>query len=157
MSATLFHFSNIARRHSWVLKPFRNPHWYLRNIFSKICGICLYMHFWNTFGKFGRMLTTVVSFITFSPFCRGVVSACLIISGNYNSFMELLKVLQKKLLKILVFPYTTFLGISELCDALFTSSFKIYFWICFRSNAIKLKLSWSLHLFWIVVKLAWFL
>ena len=24
----LFHFSNIARRHRWVLKPFRNLHWH---------------------------------------------------------------------------------------------------------------------------------
>ena len=84
--------------------------------------------------------------------------ACLIISRNLDSFMELLKLVQRKLLKISVFSVTNFIGISQLCDALFTSSFKIFsFSICFWSTSIKLKLSISLHLFWIAIMLEWFL
>ena len=84
--------------------------------------------------------------------------ACLIISRNFDSFMELLKLVQRKLLKISVFSVTNFIGISQLCDALFTSSFKILsFSICFWSTSIKLKLSISLHLFWIAIMLEWFL
>ena len=56
LSTDLFHFSNIARRYCWVLKPFRNPHWYLANIFSKHCDICSNMHFSNIFDKLGRMI-----------------------------------------------------------------------------------------------------
>ena len=57
LSTDLFHFSNIARRHCWVLKPFRNPHWYFENIFVKNCDICSDMHFSSIFDKFGRVLT----------------------------------------------------------------------------------------------------
>ena len=56
---------------------------------------------------------------------KGVISACLKISGNVGNIMELLKLLQKKLLKISLFYFTTFTRLSKLCDALFTSSFKI--------------------------------
>ena len=41
----LFQFSNISRRYCWVVKPFRNLHWYFENIFSKICDICSKMRF----------------------------------------------------------------------------------------------------------------
>ena len=40
--------------------------------------------------------------------------------------MELLKLLERKLLKTSLFSFKTFIGISELCDALVTSSFKIF-------------------------------
>ena len=71
--------------------------------------------------------------------------------------MELLKLLQRKLLKISRFSFKTFIGISELCDALFTSSFKMSFSICFWSTSIKLKLPLSLHLLRIAIMLGWFL
>ena len=60
--------------------------------------------------------------------------------------MELLKLLQRKLLKISVFSFKTF-----------TSRFKISFSICFWSTSIKLKLPLSLHLLWIAIILGWFL
>ena len=85
------------------------------------------------------------------------ISACLRVSDDVNDFMELLKLLQRKLLKILVFSFKTFIEISELCDALFTRSFKISFSIFFWSTLAKLKLSLSFHLLWIAIMLGWFL
>ena len=89
--------------------------------------------------------------------------------------MELLKLLQTKIpknivlknidvfsynfhwnvgaLKISVFSLTTSIGMLELSDAVFTSSFKISFSIWFWSTSIKLKLPLSLHLFWIAIML----
>ena len=55
------------------------------------------------------------------------MSACLGISGNVDNFIELLKLLQRKLLEMSVFSFKPFNGISELCDALFTSSFQFAF------------------------------
>ena len=89
--------------------------------------------------------------------------------------MELLKLLQTKIpknivlknidvfsynfhwnvgaLKISVFSLTTSIGMLELSDAVFTSSFKISFSIWFWSTSIKLKLPLSLHLFRIAIML----
>ena len=74
-----------------------------------------------------------------------------------RQFWQLLKLLQRKLLKISLFSFKTCVGISELCDALFTSSFKISFSICFWSTSIKFKSPLSLHLFPIAIMLGWFL
>ena len=59
------------------------------------------MHFSNIFDEFGRMLTGLLfPLISFLPFLyKGVISACLRISGNVDNFMELLNLLQRKLLK----------------------------------------------------------
>ena len=56
-----------------------------------------------------------------------------------------------------MFSFKTFISISGPCDALFTSSFKISFSICFWSTSIKLKLPLSLHLLRIAIMLGWFL
>ena len=53
--------------------------------------------------------------------------ACLGISGNVDNFIELLKLLQRKLLEMSVFSFKPFNGISELCDTLFTFSFQFAF------------------------------
>ena len=49
LSTDLFHFSNIARRHWWVLKPFRNPHCICSNIFLIFFvqgdNICMFKNF----------------------------------------------------------------------------------------------------------------
>ena len=152
----LSHFPNIARMHCWVLKPFQNPHWYFE-IFSKNCDICSNIHFSNIFDKFRKMLTGLVSFDIFLPFLyKEVISACLRISGNIDNFIELLKILQIKLPKKSLVSFKTFIGISELCDTVFTSSFKISFSICFASPSIKLKLHLSLHLLWMATMLGWY-
>ena len=56
--------------------------------------------------------------------------------------MELLKILQKKLPKKLLVSFKTFIGISELCDTLFTSSFKIFFNL-FRINLNKIEITFT--------------
>ena len=72
LSTDLFHFLNIARRHSLVLKPFRNPHWYFENIFSKSCGIYLNMHFEIFFIYLEECWLLQFPLISFLPFlCRG--------------------------------------------------------------------------------------
>ena len=106
-------------------------------IFSKKSDICLKMHFSNIFDKFGR-----IRFLY-----QVVISPCLRISGNIGNFMELLKLLQRKLLKISVFSFTKFIRKLVLCDALFTCSFKIYFSVCFWPTSTKLKQFLFLHLF----------
>ena len=87
------------------------------------------MHFPNIFDKFGRMLTGLrFSLICFLPFlCKEVISAWLRISGNVDNLMELPKLLQRTLLKISVFSFKNFLGISGHSYALFTSTFEILF------------------------------
>ena len=36
-----FHFSSIANKHCWALKPFLKPHWYTEENLSKKFDICL--------------------------------------------------------------------------------------------------------------------
>ena len=57
LSIDLFHFSNKAKRHYWVLNPFLKPYWYCENISSKILDICLNMALSNTFDKIKSILT----------------------------------------------------------------------------------------------------
>ena len=93
------------------------------------------MHFSNIFGKFGRMLTSLPSLPhLFYLVCERVISACLRISRNVDNFMKLLKLLQRKLLKILVFSFKSFIGISDLFDALFTYKIEVAFIFTFVLN-----------------------
>ena len=91
------------------------------------------MDFSNIFDKFGKVLTGLqFPLISFLPFLYKVVRpACLRISRNDDNFMELLKLLQRKLLKISMFSFKAFIEISEPCDALILTSFKISLSICF--------------------------
>ena len=111
LSTDLFHFSCIARRHCWILKPSRNPHWYFKKIFSKNGGICLNVHFSYIFENLEEcwLVFSFLRYIFYLLYNR-VISACLRISGNVDSFMELLKQLQRKLRKISVFSFTTSIG-----------------------------------------------
>ena len=66
------------------------------------------MRFSNIFDKLGRMLTGRSPLIFFLPFLyKGQISACLGISGNAKRFIELLKLLQRKLLRMSVFSFKT--------------------------------------------------
>ena len=98
------------------------------------------MNFPNIFEKFARILTghilntvSILNLVSFHIFLtyREVISVCLRFSGNINNCMELIKLLQSKLLKMLVFSFTTFIVISKLFDSLFSSSFKMSFQIFF--------------------------
>ena len=77
-------------------------------------------------------------------------------SGNVDNFMELLKLQQRKLLKISVFSLQHLLEYQIFCDALFVCNFKISFSICFLSTSNKLKLSLCFYLFRIAIMFGWF-
>ena len=65
------------------------------------------MRFSNIFDKFGRMLTGRSPLIFLLPFLyKDQISACLGISGNAKRFIELLKLLQRKL-RMSVFSFKT--------------------------------------------------
>ena len=144
LSTDLFHFSNIGRRHFWVWKLFRKPHWYLENIFSKHAFVqaCIFQMSLINLEECSLVysfLWYIYIYIFLTFLYKGLISACLRISGNVDNFMELLKILQRKLLKILLFSFKTFIGTSELCYALLTSSFKISFFLSrFKSRLFGL-------------------
>ena len=50
-------FSAMAIRQSWVLYPFRKPHWNLDNSVSKYSEFCLCIHLWKFFEMLGNKLT----------------------------------------------------------------------------------------------------
>ena len=74
-----------------------------------------------------------------------------------RQFYEIVEAITEKITKNIGVFFYNFYWISEHSDALFTSSLKISFSICFWSTKIKLKLSLSLHLFWIAIMFRWFL
>ena len=45
-SIDLFHFSNKAKRHYWVLNPFLKPYWYFEKISSKKFTFAFLKYFW---------------------------------------------------------------------------------------------------------------
>ena len=124
-------------------------------MFSEKCGICLEICFSNIFDTFGRILTgRWFPLISFLPFLyAGVIFASLRFSGNFDIFIELLKLVQRKSLKVSTFSFKSFTGISGFWDALFAPSFKIFFSISFLSTPAKLQLPLFLHLFQIATML----
>ena len=101
LSTDLFHFSNIARRHCWVLKTFRNPHWYFEIYSQKIVTFvqtCIFQIFLINLEECS-LVCSFLWYLFYLFLCKGIMYACLRISGNVDNFMELLKLLQEKLKK----------------------------------------------------------
>ena len=78
--------------------------------------------------------------------------------GNIYMFrnFKLLKLLQSKLLKMLVLFLQLLLGYRSFVMRYLYLALKS-FSICFWSNSIKLKLSLSVHLLWLAIMLGWLL
>ena len=121
------------------------------------CDIYLKIHSSSIFNKFGRTPGRQFSLKSPLPFLyRRIISSSLSFPENFHVFIELVKLMQIKLLKISMSFFTIFFGISEFWVALLASSIKFPFSISFLISA-KLKLSLFLHFYRMETMLGCFL